>query len=68
MPIHSRAKGCNRHKSRIQKTRKRKRDIDQIQEEATFIGDEIVFDNSNKIIEPDDDLPGQGLFPCQACA
>jgi len=60
MTRYSRSKGkCRPHRPRIQKTKNRKKDVDQIQEEMSK-------PNKSELVV-DEDLPGQGLHPCQAC-
>ncbi|RWS02344.1 zinc finger protein-like protein [Dinothrombium tinctorium] len=61
MTIYARKKGKNgAHKPRINKTRNRKKDLDEIQDEiAKGVSDEREFD---------EDLPGGGQFYCVHCS
>jgi bud site selection protein 20 len=51
----------NPNNTKVIKTKRRTRDIDQVHEDLK---------NPEKILnaQPDEDLPGEGRFPCIACA
>lgn len=63
MPIHSRPrKGTSRHKGRGQKTKNLGKFVDQIQEES---GKKRKVEEIEDVY--DEDLPGGGRYPCEAC-